>query len=67
MDFLSLVENLKIPQFLAPCILPQGIHIFASHSKKGQKLDWCPLRSEPPTIGSVQFSSVAQSCLFVTP
>ena len=43
MDFLSLVENLKKPQFLAPCVLPQGIHIFASHSKKGQKLDWCPL------------------------
>lgn len=57
MDFLSLVENLKIPQFLAPCCLPPGNpHICISFKKKDQKLDWYPLRSEPPTIGSAQFS-----------
>ena len=62
MDFLSLVENLKIPQFLAPCCLPPGnSHICISFKKNAQKLDWYPLRSEPPTIGSAQFSCSVMS------
>ena len=53
MDFLSLVENLKTSQFLASCCLPpRNPHICISFKKKkGQKLDWPPLRSEPSTIG----------------
>ena len=58
MDFLSLVENLKIPQFLAPCVLPQGIHIFASHSKKRSKARLVPSQKWTTYywFSSVQFS-----------
>lgn len=38
MDFLSLVENLKTPQFLASCSLPpRNPHICISFKKKKAK------------------------------
>ena len=51
--FSPLLKISRHPSSWLPVVFPQGIHIFASHSKKkkGQKLDWPPLRSEPSTIG----------------